>query len=155
MNNTPIHKQPTQDEEKQENNTNPSAYLGGNYGADERAHLMEGYGLSGQTKLQRFVNRLEALAGVEARGIQRVPEELKSGKATFADYFQVFLVWFSADLTANNIALGLLAPVYNLGLTDAMLVGTFGSLTGSAITGYISSFGPISGNRTLVVARSV
>jgi len=152
MNNTPIHREPTA-EEKPENNTNPPTYLGGDGGGDERAHLMDGFGLTGQTKLQRFTNRLEALAGVEARGIQRVPPEQKSGRATFSDYLQVFLVWFSADLTANNIALGLLAPVYGLGLTDAMIVGTFGSMTGSAITGYISSFGPPSGNRTLVFAR--
>lgn len=98
------------------------AYLGGDgVTADERAHLMsDDYGVHNKTKLQRFVNRLESLAGIEARGIQRVPESLKSRKATFGDYFQVFLVWFSADLTANNIALGLLAPVFGLGLKDAM-----------------------------------
>lgn len=153
MNQTPIHEPHQRPEEKPENNDNPSRFLGGDAGADERAHLMDSYGLAGNTKLQRLANRLEALAGVEARGIQRVPPELKSRKATFADYFQVFLVWFSADLTANNIAIGLLANVYGLGLTDAMLVGTFGAMAGSAFTGYISTFGPISGNRTLVVAR--
>jgi purine-cytosine permease-like protein len=152
MNNTPIHHGPSH-EEKPENNKSPSAYLGGKHGGDERAHLMDGFGLRGDTKLQRLVNRLEALTGIEARGIQRVPAELKAGEATFANYLQVFLVWFSADLTANNIALGLLAPVYGLGLTDAAIIGTFGSLAGSAITGYISSFGPVSGHRTLVFAR--
>lgn len=43
--------------------------------------------------------------------------------------------------------------VFNLGLTDAMLTGTFGTLLGAIATSYIATFGPASGNRTLVVAR--
>lgn len=36
--------------------------------------------------LQRWAYRLEALAGVEARGIERVPESLRAKNTTFGDY---------------------------------------------------------------------
>jgi len=101
--------------------------------------------------LQRWVLTLERQAGVEARGIERVPESLRAKKTTLMDYVQMCLIWFSANLTANNLMVGLLGPLlFGLGLTDGMLLGTFGSLLGSAGAGYISTFGPISGNRTLV-----
>ncbi|KAI4129155.1 MAG: hypothetical protein LQ347_003895 [Umbilicaria vellea] len=104
--------------------------------------------------LQRWAYKLEGLAGVEARGIERVPESLRAKETTFADYAQIALIWFSANITANNLTLGLLGPLaFDLGLTDAMLIGTFGTLLGAIATSYIATFGPASGNRTLVVAR--
>lgn len=36
--------------------------------------------------LQRWAYKLEGLAGVEARGIERVPESLRAKETTFADY---------------------------------------------------------------------
>lgn len=41
-------------------------------------------------KLQRWANRLDALAGVEARGIERIPDELRERKMTFRDYTHMF-----------------------------------------------------------------
>lgn len=101
--------------------------------------------------LYRWVQRFEKLAGAEARGIERVPESLRSHKVALADYVQMAIIWFSANLTANNVLLGLLGPlVFDLGLNDCLLLGTFGGLVGAAACGYISTFGPLSGNRTLV-----
>ncbi|OQU98517.1 hypothetical protein CLAIMM_04291 [Cladophialophora immunda] len=98
--------------------------------------------------------KLEKALGVEARGIERVPESERPERATFGDFVQIILIWFSANLTANNMALGLLGPlVFELGLTEGMLIGAFGTIAGSIGTAYISTFGPLSGNRTLVVAR--
>ncbi|KIW56029.1 hypothetical protein PV05_04729 [Exophiala xenobiotica] len=98
--------------------------------------------------------KLEKLLGVEARGIERVEESDRPDKATIGDFVQIILLWFSANLTLNNLAIGLLGPlVFYVGLKDAMLVGTFGTIAGSVGTAYISTFGPLSGNRTLVVAR--
>lgn len=94
---------------------------------------------------------MERLLGVEARGIERVPESERPAKASLADFVQIMLIWFSANLTLNNLALGLLGPlVFYVGLKDAMWLGTFGSIAGSLGTAYISTFGPLSGNRTLV-----
>ena len=105
--------------------------------------------------MYRWAHRLEQLAGAEARGIERVPEyEREDRKTCLADYMQMGLIWFSANLTANNILLGLLGPLtFELGLTDCLILGTFGSMAGGAACGYISTFGPMSGNRTLVISR--
>ena len=42
------------------------------------------------TALQRFCNRLDALCGVEARGIERIPEELRARVMTYRDYIHMF-----------------------------------------------------------------
>lgn len=42
------------------------------------------------TALQRFCNRLDALCGVEARGIERIPEELRERVMTYRDYIHMF-----------------------------------------------------------------
>jgi Purine-cytosine permease and related proteins len=61
------------------------------------------------------------------------------------------LIWLSANLTANNMMIGMLGPLnYGIGLRDGMLLATFGGLLGGAMSSYIASFGPASGNRTLV-----
>ncbi|OJJ43915.1 hypothetical protein ASPZODRAFT_135317 [Penicilliopsis zonata CBS 506.65] len=97
--------------------------------------------------------RLSALGHLEQRGIERVPEserqELRSG-----DYLQMTLLWFSTNLTANNVAVGMLGPLsYSLGFVDSALCATFGALLGAAGAAYMSTFGPASGNRTMVIAR--
>ena len=111
--------------------------------------------LASNNFMYRFARRLEELAGAEARGIERVPEwEREERKTSLADYIQMGLIWFSSNLTANNITLGMLGPLtFELGLTDCLLLGTFGSMVGAIGVAYISTFGPMSGNRTLVVGR--
>ena len=38
------------------------------------------------------------------------------------DLFQIGIVWFSANCTANNMTVGVLGPIkFGLGLKDAML----------------------------------
>ena len=45
----------------------------------------------------------------------------------------------------------MLGPLaYDLGFTDSALCCVFGTLLGSAGAGYMSTFGPESGNRTMV-----
>ncbi|KAF1843782.1 uncharacterized protein K460DRAFT_378857 [Cucurbitaria berberidis CBS 394.84] len=106
------------------------------------------------TALQRFCNRLDAVCGVEARGIERIPEELRERSMTLKDYIHMFTIWFSMNCTANQLTLGVLGPVsYGLGLTDSMVICMFGTIFGSLCTGYISTFGPRSGLRTLNVAK--
>jgi hypothetical protein len=104
-----------------------------------------------ENALHRWVDKLEGLAGIEARGFERVHEDLKAPKVTMGDYVQMCLVWLSANLTANNMMIGMLGPLsFGLGLVDGMLLATFGALCGGAASSYIGSFGPVSGNRTLV-----
>ncbi|KAJ9144494.1 Purine-cytosine permease [Pleurostoma richardsiae] len=105
-------------------------------------------------KFQRWALHLEEKLGLEARGIERVPEEVRARKTATGDYIQMGLIWFSANLTANNTMLGLLGPlVFYVGLKDGMILAAFGAMFGAACAAYISTFGPVSGNRTLVIAR--
>lgn len=102
------------------------------------------------SRFARFNARIESLAGLEARGIARVlPDERQPGSP--AGYVQMALLWFSANLTANHLAVGLLGPLeFKLGFVDAALCAVFGALVGSLGTAYMSIWGAQSGNRTMV-----
>ncbi len=104
-------------------------------------------------KLGARVRRLEqqlVAYNVEARGIQRV-EEHERHAVGWQNYLQVFLLWVSINLAANNVTLGMLGPaVFGLGFRDASLCAVFGSILGSLPVAWIATWGPISGNRTLV-----
>ncbi|KAL9584776.1 MAG: hypothetical protein Q9212_001906 [Teloschistes hypoglaucus] len=90
---------------------------------------------------------------LEARGVQRVlPHECHT--LTWRSYLQPFFLWTSINLAAQNVTLGMLGPVvYALSFRDASLCAFFGSLIGAAGVSYVATFGPISGNRTLIFAR--
>ena len=90
---------------------------------------------------------------LEARGIQRV-EPHETHTQTWKDYNQAFFMWFSVNLAAVNITLGMLAPtVYYLSFRDAALCAAFGSLLGSLVVAYIATWGAVSGNRTMIFTR--
>ncbi|KAL8692867.1 MAG: hypothetical protein Q9218_002190 [Villophora microphyllina] len=90
---------------------------------------------------------------LEARGVQRVlPHECNS--LTWRSYLQPFFLWSSVNLAAQNVTLGMLGPaIYALSFRDASICAFFGSLIGATGVSYIATFGPISGNRTLIFAR--
>ena len=100
--------------------------------------------------LRRWNNRIENLAGLEARGIARVmPDERQ--QASTSGYVQMALLWFSANITANNLILGLLGPlVFQLSFLDSALCTVFGALLGSLATAYMGIWGARSGHRTMV-----
>jgi NCS1 nucleoside transporter family len=101
----------------------------------------------------RLNARIVAISVLEERGIQRVPEDARYTPSIMG-YVQMSLLWFSINLTANNIAVGLLGPlVYGLGFVDSALCSVFGGMLGGAGAAYMSTYGPQSGNRTMVVAR--
>lgn len=103
---------------------------------------------------QKFENQLVAY-NLEARGIRRVEVDEREDLKTNG-YQQVGLLWFSINLAAINITLGMLGPViFRLSFLDASLCAVFGMLVGCLPVAYISTFGPLSGSRSLVVARYV
>lgn len=105
------------------------------------------------SRLSAWNARLEALSGFEARGIARVPPEDRRPPSQWDD-ISVALLWFSANITVNNLAVGLFGPlVFNLGFLDSIMCAIVGSLLGSLSTAYMSIWGPLSGNRTMVVLR--
>ncbi|KAI9673579.1 MAG: hypothetical protein M1817_002215 [Caeruleum heppii] len=104
-------------------------------------------------KIWTLTTQLERTAGLEGRGIQRV-EAHERQKLSKAAYIQVAILWISINLCANNIALGLLGPaIFHLSFLDSALCAVFGALVGSIPVAYIATWGPISGNRTLIFAR--
>ncbi len=102
------------------------------------------------SKLSLLARRLERLTGIEARGIHRVTEQEKTTKTTLS-FMQIVLLWLSINTAAQNITLASIGQgVYGLGFTDAALCSVFGGIVGSIPAAYTATWGPISGNRTLV-----
>jgi len=89
----------------------------------------------------------------EERGIRRVEPSERHDLRTLG-FTQVFILWFSINLAANNITLGMLGPVvFSLGFLDASLCAVFGMLVGCLPVAYTAAMGPRSGNRTMIFAR--
>jgi len=102
--------------------------------------------------LKAFEEQLTAY-NLETRGIKRVEPSERHDMRTLG-FSQIFVLWFSINLAANNITLGMLGPaVFELGFVDSALCAVFGMLVGSLAVGYMAHFGPRSGNRTMITAR--
>ena len=103
--------------------------------------------------LIRWNAKIESLAGLEARGVVRVPPNERYDASTLG-LVQMALLWFSANLTANNLTLAMLGPlVYELSFVDSAFCAVFGGIIGSFGAAYMSTWGPVSGNRTLVRSK--
>jgi NCS1 nucleoside transporter family len=103
--------------------------------------------------LRRVNDRIESLSGFEARGITRVLPEERHAASALAD-LQVMVLWFGANISANNMTTGLFGPlVFGLGFRDSVLCAVFGCVLGCASTAYMAIWGPPSGHRTMVVLR--
>jgi len=105
------------------------------------------------SRLRRINNKIESLAGLEARGIKRVLPDERHESSTLG-YCQMAFLWFSANISANNLAVGFLGPLlFDLGFVDSAMCAVFGSFLGCVFTAYMSIWGAQSGSRTMVVAR--
>ena len=104
--------------------------------------------------LARWNARIEGLAGLEARGIIRVlPEEKHAGGSR--SYLQMFALWFNMNLAGTNIITGLLGVlVFELGWIDCVCIVVFACGLSACAAAYTSTFGPESGNRTMVHTRA-
>ena len=108
------------------------------------------------TKLASYSKNLEQTLikyNLEERGVKRV-EPHETNPLSWKSYLQAFNLWVSINLAAVNVTLGMLAPtVYLLSFKDAAFCAVFGSLLGSCPVAYIATWGPVSGNRTMIFAR--
>ncbi|KAJ7241391.1 permease for cytosine/purines, uracil, thiamine, allantoin-domain-containing protein [Mycena rebaudengoi] len=103
--------------------------------------------------LKKWNAAVGSLSGFEARGISRVPPDERQPPSLWDDVC-VALLWFSANISVNNLAVGLFGPlVFGLGFLDSAMCAVFGGLLGALSTAYMSIWGPQSGNRTMVVLR--
>ncbi|KAF7714073.1 Uncharacterized protein PECH_001954 [Penicillium ucsense] len=102
------------------------------------------------TRRQRWIEKLK---GVETQGIKPVPIEERE-PVTSSTYLHMILLWFGMSLSMNNIIVGSMGTlVLGLRFKDAAICAVLGNLVGTMTVGYISTWGPRSGNRTLIVAR--
>ncbi|TGO92055.1 hypothetical protein BPOR_0011g00050 [Botrytis porri] len=98
--------------------------------------------------------KLEQIWGLEARGITRVADNEKHVPRPLHDYFHMFSLWFSINLQAMNIIVGLLGPlVYGLGWVDCICIVIFANALASTSIAYMATYGPESGNRTQIIGR--
>ena len=105
--------------------------------------------------LKRWNQRIENLAGLEARGLERVPDEERLAPSN-ANFLQMFLLWLSSNMTIICTAAAVTGPtVFELGFTDSCWLAVFGTLLGACTTAYMSTWGAVSGNRMMVCARFV
>ena len=66
-------------------------------------------------------------------------------------YLQMFTLWFSINVVVNNLAVGFLGPlVFNLGWVDCVCLVLFANALSACGAAYTGTFGPESGNRTMV-----
>ncbi|KAK3376921.1 hypothetical protein B0T24DRAFT_592551 [Lasiosphaeria ovina] len=81
--------------------------------------------------LRRLNGRIKGLAGFEARGITRVQPDERQTPYLAAD-FQIAILWFSANISANNLTTGLFGPlVFQLGFKDSAIYAIFRGILGS------------------------
>lgn len=98
----------------------------------------------------RWQRCIAGLKNGENRAIERVPPEERE-VVTSSTMLHMFLMWFSMTLATNTIVVGTMGTlVLQLSFKDAALCGVIGCLVGTSIIGCISTWGPKSGNRTLV-----
>ncbi|TFK28476.1 NCS cytosine-purine permease [Coprinopsis marcescibilis] len=97
----------------------------------------------------RWTRRLLKL-GVEDRGVQPVPVELR----TDTQLFKIFFIWFSWNINILTFSAGTLGPVvFGLGLRDSCLTILFFTLLCCIPPAYLCTWGPKTGMRQMIISR--
>ncbi|KAF8169002.1 cytosine-purine permease [Mycena galopus ATCC 62051] len=92
---------------------------------------------------------LERAVGVEARGIQRVPENERNDRPSGN-----FWIWLAANCVLSTFGIGILGPgIFFLGLGDSMLTIFFTNVATCILPAYMATFGPKLGLRQMTSAR--
>jgi NCS1 nucleoside transporter family len=88
--------------------------------------------------------------GVEARGVERVPENMRTGVFIWNNIF----MWWSVNTVLTTVSIGILAQqLFTLTLPHAIAtIMCFGAI-GTILTSFIATLGPITGLRTMVITR--
>ncbi|KAH7907851.1 cytosine-purine permease [Hygrophoropsis aurantiaca] len=96
-----------------------------------------------------YLSKLFA-SGVEARGVERVPENQRETKNAWNN----LLMWWSVNMVLTTIPVGTLGQyVFTLSFgTSVATIMCFGAL-GAVFTSFIATLGPQTGLRTMVITR--
>ncbi|KAJ7745285.1 permease for cytosine/purines, uracil, thiamine, allantoin-domain-containing protein [Mycena metata] len=92
---------------------------------------------------------LERKVGIEARGIQRVPEDQRPDRPSGNLW-----IWLAANCVLTTFGIGILGPsLFFLGLGDSMLTIFFTNVATCVLPAYMATFGPKLGLRQMTSAR--
>lgn len=104
----------------------------------------------GTTSRSRWDRVKASFKTAESRGLEPVPLEERQ-PVTPSTSLHMLLMWFSMSLATNNIIVGSIGTlVLGLSFKDAAICAVCGNMIGATSVGYMSTFGPRSGTRTLV-----
>ncbi|KAI0694516.1 cytosine-purine permease [Cytidiella melzeri] len=97
-------------------------------------------------KLTAFSRRY----GIETTGIDPIPPQLR----TDTKLFQMFFVWFSANMNVLGLGTGAAGPAFfGLGVKQALIILTVVDIISCFVPAYFAVFGPKLGMRSMVQAR--
>ncbi|KAF8555047.1 cytosine-purine permease [Imleria badia] len=89
-------------------------------------------------------------SGVEARGVERVPENQREKKNSWNN----LLMWWSVNMVLTTIPVGVLAQyAFTLTLPHAVATIFCFAALGSVATAFIATLGPRTGLRTMIISR--
>ncbi|KAF8435811.1 permease for cytosine/purines, uracil, thiamine, allantoin-domain-containing protein [Boletus edulis BED1] len=89
-------------------------------------------------------------SGVEARGVERVPENQRETKNSWNN----LLMWWSVNMVLTTIPVGVLAQyAFTLTLPHAVATIFCFAALGSVATAFIAILGPQTGLRTMIISR--
>lgn len=87
---------------------------------------------------------------MEKLGIEHVEDEKRHGRP-----FSVFTLWFGANLTIADFALGSLFFVFGLPFSSILAAIVVGNILGGLLVGLMASMGPTFGYPQMMIARAV
>jgi len=105
-------------------------------------------------KLRDLENALDRKFGIEAHGPARVlPEQRDPSYNKWSNQAIMALMWASGTMNLSCFTSGILGWELGLDLTQTILISIFGSILGSAVTGWCATMGPGTGLRQVSICR--
>ncbi|RAQ45676.1 nucleoside transporter [Aspergillus flavus] len=119
----------------------------GDEGEKRMRHIQEGNGLL--RSLRNFETWIDRKLGVEAMGVERVPED----KRRPPQKLNMMFFWFSVLISPTLIPIGSLGPIFGLSVHTSVILTIFAALLGTIAPAFTATLSPPSGLRQVAVAR--
>ncbi|KAK9470906.1 permease for cytosine/purines, uracil, thiamine, allantoin-domain-containing protein [Dipodascopsis tothii] len=122
-------------------------------GEEKVAEKVDSYEISdGSSVDTSLYGRIQNFAGkyaMEARGVERVPED----ERTDSSIYKAGSFWFAINLVVSALSIGAVGPELGLAFWDSVLVILFFNALGAAPVALFSLFGPKLGFRQMILGR--
>ncbi|PWY84742.1 nucleoside transporter [Aspergillus heteromorphus CBS 117.55] len=109
--------------------------------------IQQGNGLL--RSLRQFENWVDGKLGVEAMGVERVPDDQRRPP----EVLNMMFFWFSVLISPTLIPVGMLGPLFGLSVNTSIILTVFATLIGSLMPAFTATMSPPSGLRQIAVAR--